>query len=74
MPPDLLRLDRADVDPLLLEHDARDPATAVTGGDPVLTGRIARARLDEFPNHSTRLKRMGGEADRARADRDEAGR
>lgn len=61
-----------------LEHGARDPATDVTGDDPVLTGRIARAYLNEFPDYYPRLERMEDEAERewrpARAARDEAGR
>jgi hypothetical protein len=60
-----------------LEHGARDPATDVTGDDPILTGKIALAHLNEFPDYYTRLKQMEEEADRAwgqaRADREEAG-
>jgi hypothetical protein len=47
-----------------LEHGARDPATDVTGDDPVVTGKIAFAHLKEFPDYYTRLKRMEDEADR----------
>jgi len=47
-----------------LEHGARDPATDVTGDDLVLTGKIALAHLNEFPDYYTRLKRMEDEADR----------
>jgi hypothetical protein len=46
------------------EHGARDPATDVTGDDPVLTGKIALAHLNEFPDYYTRLKRMEDEAGR----------
>ncbi len=46
------------------EHGARDPATDVTGDDPILTGKIALAHLNEFPDYYTRLKRMEDEADR----------
>jgi Protein of unknown function (DUF5661) len=60
-----------------LEHGARDPATDVTGDDPILTGKIALAHLNEFPDYYTRLKQMEEETDRAwgqaRADREEAG-
>jgi hypothetical protein len=60
------------------EHGARDPATDVTGDDPILTGKIALAHLNEFPDYYTRLKRMEDEADRewrqARPDGSEAGR
>jgi hypothetical protein len=47
-----------------LEHGARDPATDVTGDDPIVTGKIALAHLNEFPDYYTRLKRMEDEADR----------
>ena len=46
------------------EHGARDPATDVTGDDPVVTGKIALAHLNEFPDYYTRLKQMEDEADR----------
>lgn len=38
-----------------LEHGTRDPATNVTGDDPVTTGKIALAHLNEFPDYYTRL-------------------
>ena len=41
-----------------LEHGLRDPATSVTGDDPVLTGKIALAHLNEFPDYYTRLEKM----------------
>jgi hypothetical protein len=41
-----------------LEHGTRDPKTNVTGDDPVLTGKIALAHLNEFPDYYIRLKRM----------------
>ena len=47
-----------------LEHGARDPATDVTGDNPIVTGKIALAHLKEFPDYYTRLKRMEDEADR----------
>jgi hypothetical protein len=47
-----------------LEHGLRDPATDVTGSDPVLTGKIALAHLNEFPDYYTRLARMEEEATR----------
>lgn len=58
-----------------LEHGARDPATDVTGDDPIVTGKIALAHLNEFPDYYTRLKRMEDEADREwqQARHDEAG-
>jgi hypothetical protein len=47
-----------------LEHGLRDPATDVTGDDPVVTGKIALAHLNEFPDYYTRLHRMEEEATR----------
>jgi hypothetical protein len=45
-----------------LEHGLRDPATSVTGDDPVLTAKIALAHLNEFADYYSRLSRMEGEA------------
>ena len=47
-----------------LEHGVRDPATDVTGNDPVLTAKIALAHLNEFPDYYTRLEAMEEEAKR----------
>ena len=51
-----------------LEHGRKAPATDVTGGDPMTTGKIALAHLKEFPDYYTRLARMekdaAGEKDR----------
>ena len=46
-----------------LEHGRHDPATNVTGDDPILTGKIAWAHLKEFPDYYTRLKKLESEAD-----------
>lgn len=46
-----------------LEHGQRDPATNVTGDDPVMTGKIALAHLREFPDYYTRLGKMEAEAE-----------
>ena len=46
-----------------LEHGSRDPSTDVTGDDPIVTGRIALAHLNEFPDYYTRLDRMEREAE-----------
>ena len=40
------------------------PPTDVTGSDPVITGKIALAHLNEFPDYYTRLARMEEEAKR----------
>jgi uncharacterized protein DUF5661 len=49
-----------------LEHGSHDPATNVTNDDPVVTGKIALAHLNEFPDYYTRLERMEREAERER--------
>ena len=46
-----------------LEHGARDAATDVTGDDPITTGKIALAHLNEFPDYYTRLAAMEAEAE-----------
>ena len=48
-----------------LEHGVHDLATNVTDSDPVVTGKIALAHLNEFPDYYTRLERMEEEAKRA---------
>jgi hypothetical protein len=45
-----------------LEHGLRDPSTDVTGNDSILTGKIALAHLNEFPDYYTRLAKMEREA------------
>jgi hypothetical protein len=47
-----------------LEHGLHDPLTNVTDSDPVVTGKIALAHLNEFPDYYTRLARMEDEASR----------
>ncbi len=46
-----------------LEHGSRDPGTDVTHNDPLLTGKIALAHLNEFPDYYTRLAKMEAEAE-----------
>ncbi len=46
-----------------LEHGLHDPATNVTDSDPIVTGKIALAHLNEFPDYYTRLERMEAEAE-----------
>ena len=46
------------------EHGLHDPGTNVTGDDAVITGKIALAHLNEFPDYYTRLERMEEEAKR----------
>jgi hypothetical protein len=47
-----------------LEHGLHDQSTNVTGDDAVVTGKIALAHLNEFPDYYTRLERMEEEAKR----------
>ena len=46
-----------------LEHGRKDPATDVTHDEPVLTGKIALAHLNEIPDYYTRLAVMEHEAE-----------
>jgi hypothetical protein len=45
-----------------LEHGVHDPLTNVTEDDPILTGKIALAHLNEFPDYYTRLDEMEQQA------------
>jgi hypothetical protein len=46
-----------------LEHGRRDLETDVTHDDPIVTGKIALAHLNEFPDYYTRLAKMEAEAE-----------
>ena len=46
-----------------LEHGRRSPDTNVTNDDPLVTGKIALAHLNEFPDYYMRLDRMEEEAE-----------
>ena len=46
-----------------LEHGLVDPDTNVTDDDPIITGKIALAHLNEFPDYYTRLYKMEEEAE-----------
>jgi len=46
-----------------LEHGAQDPETNVTDDDIVMTAKIARAHLNEFPDYYSRLAVMEAEAE-----------
>jgi hypothetical protein len=48
-----------------LEHGLHDPATNVTNDDELVTGKIALAHLNEFPDYYTRLEAMEKEAKKA---------
>ena len=41
-----------------LEHGLHDLQTNVTDDDPLVTGKIALAHLNEFPDYYTRLEQM----------------
>jgi hypothetical protein len=47
-----------------LEHGLQDLQTNVTDSDPIVTGRIALAHLNEFPDYYMRLARMEADAER----------
>ena len=47
-----------------LEHGKRDALTNVTNDHPVLTGKIALAHLNEFPDYYDRLEEMEEEAEK----------
>ncbi|NYT00387.1 MAG: hypothetical protein GKB99_01490 [Methanocellales archaeon] len=46
-----------------LEHGLVDPKTNVTNDDPMITGKIALAHLNEFSDYYTRLDDMEVEAE-----------
>ncbi|MFH0929611.1 MAG: DUF5661 family protein [Candidatus Aenigmatarchaeota archaeon] len=46
-----------------LEHGLVDSNTNVTDDDSLMTGKIALAHLNEFPDYYTRLYKMEKEAD-----------
>jgi len=48
-----------------LEHGLVDPVTNVTNSDPLITGKIALAHLNEFPDYYTRLAKMEAEGEAA---------
>lgn len=47
-----------------LEHGTEDPNTNVTNDDPLMTGKIALAHLNELPDYYTRLDKMEEEGER----------
>ena len=46
-----------------LEHGTVDAHTNVTNDDPIMTGKIALAHLNEFADYYTRLEKMEEEAE-----------
>ncbi len=65
-----LKWDKFDVDQLRkgmnveLEHGCEDSLTNVTNDDSLVTGKIALAHLNEFPDYYDRLEKMEEEADK----------
>ncbi|MHC1682893.1 MAG: DUF5661 family protein [Clostridiaceae bacterium] len=47
-----------------LEHGTVNPATNITNDDPILTGKITLAHLNEFPDYYNRLAKMEEEAEK----------
>jgi hypothetical protein len=64
-----LKWDKFDVDQFRrgmdveLEHGSSGSLTNVTNGDPLMTGKIALAHLNEFPDYYDRLEKMEKEAE-----------
>ena len=48
-----------------LEHGTVDSNTNVTDDDPLMTGKIALAHLNELPDYYTRLEEMEEEGEKA---------
>jgi hypothetical protein len=46
-----------------LEHGTVNPNTNITNDDPILTGKITLAHLNEFPDYYKRLTKMEAEAE-----------
>lgn len=46
-----------------LEHGTKSPSTNITNDDPIITGKIALAHLNEISDYYTRLAKMEGEAE-----------
>ncbi|MCJ7690940.1 MAG: hypothetical protein MUO60_16725 [Clostridiaceae bacterium] len=59
-----IRFDKFDVEQFRiglnveLEHGNIDPYTNITNNDPILTGKITLAHLNEFPDYYVRLNKM----------------
>ena len=47
-----------------LEHGAENSVTNVTNDDPLMTGKITLAHLNEFPDYYTRLLKLEEEAEK----------
>jgi hypothetical protein len=64
-----IKWDKFDVDQfrrgmdIEFEHGTRDPWTKVTNDDPIITGKIALAHLNEFSDYYDRLEEMEEKAE-----------
>lgn len=47
-----------------LEHGTVNPNTNITNDDPLLTGKITLAHLNEIPDYNTRLLKMEKEGEK----------
>jgi hypothetical protein len=47
-----------------LEHGKISPETNITNNNPNMTGKIALAHLNEFPDYYTRLEKLEKQADK----------
>jgi len=47
-----------------LEHGTRDQKTNITNDDPLMTGKVALAHLNEFPDYYERLEKLEKDAER----------
>lgn len=47
-----------------LEHGTISPKTNITNDEPIMTGKIALAHLNEFADYYTRLAKLEKEADK----------
>jgi len=54
-----------------LEHGTTDQNTNVTNDDPLMTGKIALAHLNELPDYYTRLLKLEEEAEEYWENREE---
>jgi hypothetical protein len=65
-----IRFDKFDVEQFRtgldveLEHGRINPNTNASNDDPIITGKIALAHLNEFPDYYTRLTKMEEEAEK----------
>lgn len=51
-----------------LEHGTANPETNITNDDPLITGKLARAHLEEISDYYTRLDKMEKEAEKDEED------